>query len=84
MGALAHIETPRPLILKGMRWFLGRYGLALDGAEHPVEHHKSVRDLFTRRLKKVTHDLCADAGATVSPALFGVPLLCVSLSSGRA
>ena len=68
MGALAHLERPRPLILKGMRWFSARYGLALDEAEHPIEHYKSVGDLFTRRLKEGTHDVCADAGAAVSPA----------------
>ena len=49
-----------------MKWFAGCYRLNLDEAEHPIEHYKSIGDLFVRRLKPGLRPV--GAGDLVHPA----------------
>ena len=51
VGFLVHLELPDFLRVSTLKWFAGRYRLNLDEAEHPIEHYKSIGDLFVRRLK---------------------------------
>jgi phosphatidylserine decarboxylase len=51
VGVLVHIRLPRPFAVLSMRWFANRYRINLEEAEHPLEHYRSIGDLFTRRLK---------------------------------
>ena len=45
------MESPRFLVEWGKRWFVKRYRLNMEEAQHPLEHYACLNALFTRRLK---------------------------------
>lgn len=50
-GKMAQLREPHWLITKAKSWFVERYKLNMDEAEHPLEHYPSLAELFARRLK---------------------------------
>lgn len=51
VGRLAHFSLPEPIGPKSVELFAKYYNINLHEAEHPVEHYKTIGELFTRRLK---------------------------------
>jgi phosphatidylserine decarboxylase len=48
---LSRLALPQPLSRLSVQGFANAFGLDMSEAEHPIEHYKTVADLFTRRLK---------------------------------
>jgi phosphatidylserine decarboxylase len=51
VGRIVHKQIPGPIGSKSVKFFAKYYNIDLNEAEHPVEHYKSIGELFTRRLK---------------------------------
>lgn len=51
-GQLAQLEQPKWLVDRAKSWFVDRYQLNMDEAEHPLSYYRSLGELFTRRLKE--------------------------------
>ena len=51
VGRAVHQPLPRLLGKKSVEWFAKYYQINLQEAEYPIEHYKTIGDLFTRRLK---------------------------------
>ncbi|MCB9541772.1 MAG: archaetidylserine decarboxylase [bacterium] len=68
VGAAAHAGLPEPVTRASVRWFARRYGIDLDEAEHPIEHYRTIGELFTRRLKPGARPIDRRPGVAVSPA----------------
>lgn len=68
VGAAAHAGLPASVTRASVRWFARRYGIDLDEAEHPIEHYRTIGELFTRRLKPGARPIDRRPGVAVSPA----------------
>ena len=64
VGRLVHHQLPEPLARKSVRMFAKAYQINLDEAEHPIEHYRTIGELFTRRLKPGVRPI---PGALVHP-----------------
>ena len=51
VGRLVHRPLPEPVGRKSVELFAKYYGINLSEAEHPIDHYKTIGELFTRRLK---------------------------------
>lgn len=51
VGKLAAIKKPKWLVEHAKSWFINRYHLNMSEAERPLHEYKSLREVFTRRLK---------------------------------
>ena len=52
VGRMVHQPLPSFLGRKSVAWFAKYYGINMNEAEFPIEHYRTIGDLFTRRLKK--------------------------------
>jgi phosphatidylserine decarboxylase len=68
MGKLAGMRQPAPLARLAIRRFADAYGLDLTEAQQPLEAYRSVRELFTRRLKDGARPLAPGDEVPVAPA----------------
>ncbi len=64
-----------------VRRFAARFNLDMSEAEHPIEHYKSILELFTRRLKPGLRPVDADPRAFISP-VDGAFLVCGHVADG--
>ncbi|MCM2282926.1 MAG: archaetidylserine decarboxylase, partial [Bdellovibrionaceae bacterium] len=51
VGRLVHTPLPGPLGRKSVELFARYYRIDMSEAEYPLEHYRTIGDLFTRRLK---------------------------------
>ena len=51
VGRIVHTPLPTALGQKSVELFAKYYGINLQEAEHPVEHYKTIGELFVRKLK---------------------------------
>ncbi len=51
VGRLAHRRLPEPFAGLSVAWFAKYYKIDMGEAEFPLEHYKTIGELFTRRLK---------------------------------
>lgn len=65
VGRLAHRRLPEPVGSLSVSWFAKYYKINMAEAEYPLEHYKTVGELFTRRLKPGARPLAA--GPVVHP-----------------
>ncbi len=68
IGRLAYLNLPKPVGRVSVSAFARMYNIALDEAEHPVEHYRSIGELFTRRLRPGARPIDRRPGFAVSPA----------------
>jgi phosphatidylserine decarboxylase len=65
VGKITRIELPAPAQFVVNKTFSKVFNIDLSEAEHPLEHYKSVEEVFCRRLKEGSRDI---AGTLISPA----------------
>ncbi len=68
MGALARLRLPGPLLRAALRFYIWKYGVNLEEAEHPLGSYTSLVDFFTRALKPGLRTVDTLADSIVSPA----------------
>jgi len=68
VGEAASWAQPAPLARLAVRGFARRYRLDLGEADRSLAEYRTVRELFTRRLRPGARPVAAGAGVPVSPA----------------
>ncbi len=58
-----------------VRWFQRHFKIDMNEAEHPIEHYKTIEQLFTRSLKKGTRPIGKDPVHPVDGDLVGLQKL---------
>lgn len=66
VGRMAHRRLPDPVARLSVACFAKCYNINMDEAEYPIEHYKTIGELFTRRLKPGARPL--GDGPVVHPA----------------
>ena len=67
VGKFVHQPLPRPIGQKSVEWFAKYYNIDLSEAEFPIDHYRTIGELFTRKLKPGVRPIgagvvhCADA-----------------------
>ncbi len=51
VGRLVHKPLPSVVGRKSVEWFAKYYQINMQEAEYPIDHYKTIGELFTRRLK---------------------------------
>jgi phosphatidylserine decarboxylase len=52
VGRLVHQPLPGPIARKSVEWFAKAYQINMDEAQFPIDHYKTIGELFTRKLKE--------------------------------
>jgi len=68
LGGLAGLSRPEPLARLAVRRFAQAYRIDLDEAQKPLAEYRTVRELFTRRLKDSARVLAPGDDVPVAPA----------------
>ena len=66
-GRLAAARRPRWFVRRLVRWFVARYEIDMNEAEHPIERYDSLVALFTRRLAPGMRPVAEDEAVVASP-----------------
>ncbi len=66
VGAIFRFKWPGPLEGIVVKAFANIFKIDMSEAEHPIEHYKTIEDLFTRKLKEGARPIAE--GRIVSPA----------------
>ncbi len=66
-GYVAAAKLPKFILRPFMAWFIRKYNVNVDEAEHPPEHYASLNLFFTRRLKEGVRPIDSKPGILVSP-----------------
>lgn len=61
VGRLVHRPLPEPLAQMSVAMFARHYRINMAEAEFPIEHYKTIGELFTRRLKQGVRPLADEA-----------------------
>lgn len=67
IGHLTRVRAPAGMHHAAIHWFAKRFNVALDEAEHPVEHYRTLGDFFTRKLKAGARPIEPGDKVIVSP-----------------
>ena len=59
VGAASRFRAPRALHSAAIRWFVKKYGVAIEEAELPVEVYETFGAFFTRRLREGIRPIAA-------------------------
>ncbi len=68
LGGLAGMSKPEPLARFAVRRFAEAYALDLDEAQKPLAEYRTVRELFTRKLKAGKRPVASGENVPVAPA----------------
>jgi phosphatidylserine decarboxylase len=82
LGGLAGLSKPEPLARFAVRRFAEAYRLDLDEAQKPLAEYRTVRELFTRRLRAGIRPVAAGENVPVSPA-DGMIYACGEVEAGK-
>jgi phosphatidylserine decarboxylase len=81
-GWIARRERPTAVPRSLIRFWIRHFGVAVDEAEHPPEHYRSLLEFFVRRLKPGLRPIAADPAVVVSP-VDGAVGACGSIEGDR-
>ena len=81
-GSIAARRRPRFAVRALQRWFVRRFDLDLDEAEHPLENYPSLLALFTRALREGCRPVDLDPSLLVSRWTAGSALTVMCTPAG--